>query len=559
MSNISLYVLLFSISLIHSSFLNYFWFDFNSLVNWNFEFTKVIFFNILSSLTIIFFLIESFLKKEIIKIYYKKILFFTISISILSTTFSISPFISLFWNQEKAHSLIFILNLIWIFIVLTNKKKHELDKFLKIYLISIFIVCIIWIKEYYFPSLNYQDDFNKAVSSFWNNSFLALSILLLIPLILKKYTLKYKFLYLFLLLFCLLLTKSLIAIIIFVIYLFFYFFWKNKWFIFSFLFILFWLSIIFLYFPEKLHSFLSRFYIWQNVISLYLSNFKNILFWYWFETLNLIFTKEKNPYLYIFENYWFIADRSHNLWLDILYSTWIIWFILSIYTSFQILKLTKNTYYFDIFIIFFIFCFFNFAWVSHYLFLILILALFIKNENIKLSLYNFNIKYIPFIISITIISINIYIIIFSTRFYIAEMHYKSWNLEKAINTFCYPKYYFEVWDFKKWLKYYDFPPIIYYQIMILKDDKNNLITNCNKLVSIYNIAENYIWCWNLMEKENYKKESLDFYKRWLSKLPNLWDKNSIYYNNFFVKYTISWNRFLSEKYWNLKQIIDLTK
>lgn len=555
MSNISLYVLFFATPLIHSSFLNYFWFDFNSLVNWSFEFTKVIFFNVFSSFTIISFLIERFFKKENIKIYYKNILFFIISVSITSTIFSISPFISFFWNTEKAHSLIFILNLIWIFIVLSNKKKEELNKFLKVFLLSLFVVCVIWIREYYFPSLNYEGQLNKAVSSLWNSQFLALSIILSLPIILKKYHSKYKFLWVFLMFFCLLLSKSFIWITIFVVYLLFSFFWKNKWFLLSFLLLITWSLIIFFYFPEKLHSFISRFFIWKNVISLYLYDFKNILFWYWFETLNLSFPKEKDPYLYIFENFWFIADRSHNLWLDILYSTWIFWFILATYISFDILKLTKNTYYFDIFLIFFVFCFFNFAWISHYLFLLLIFSLFLKKEWINTDWIKFKTNYL-IIIPIIFFLLSI---IYSTRFYIAETYYKSHKLDKALQTFSYPKYYIEDWDYEKWLDYYTLKPIDYYQNKVLTDDKKNLITNCKNLVSNYNIAENYLWCWNIMEIENYKKESQIFYKKWLSLLPDLWDKNSDYYNNFFVKYTISLNRFLSEKYWNLRRIIDLTK
>ncbi len=551
MSNIFLYVLFFSISLIHSSFLNYFWFDFNSLVNWNFEFTKVIFFNIISSIIIISYLIEGFLKKEKIKIYYKNLLISVVSISILSTLTSISPFISLFWNEFKAHSLIFILNLIWILVVLTNKKKEELNKFLKVFLISLFIVFIIWIKEFFIPSLNYQETLNKAVSSFWNNQFLALSIILLLPLIIKKFKLKYRLFIIFLLFFLLLLTKSFIWIIIFFIYCIFNIFWKKKWYIISALFLFIWSIIIFYYFPEKIHSFLSRIYIWQNVLSLYSTSFKNIIFWYWFETLDLIFSKEKNPYLYIFENYWFIADRSHNLWLDILYSTWLLWFSLALYITFLILKLTKYTYYYDIFIIFFVFCFFNFAWISHYLFLTIILSIFLKKDNLKIELSKFKINAI-FIIPIIFCLVSI---IYWTRFFIAEIYYKDLNLDKAMKTFTYPIYYFEFWDYEKWLSFYSSPPMPYYQYKIIKNE-NNLLINCENLVKNYNIAENYIWCWELLEKENYKKESQIFYKKWLSLLPDLWNKNSTYYDNFFVKYTISWNRFMSEKYWNIKKIIN---
>ncbi len=553
MSNLLLYILFFSISLIHSSFLNYFWFDFDSLVNWNFEFTKVIFFDIISSLIIISFIIEKFFKKDKIKIYSPAIMILIFVISILSTTFSISPFISLFWNQDKAHWLLFIWNLIWIFIVFTNKNKEELNKFLKVFLLSLFLVFILGIKELYLPSLNYQETLNKAISSFWNNQFLALNIILITPLILKKYKSKYNFLVIFFLLFVLILTKSFIWISIFLSYLFLKFLWKKKWFLFSFLGFIIWSIIVFLYFPEKLHSLFSRFYIWQNVLNLYMSSYQNILFWYGFETLDLIFPKEKNMHLYIFENYSFIADRSHNLWLDILYSTWILWFSLTLYITFTILKISKNTYYYEIFLLFFIFVFFNFAWVVHYLFLLIILALFLKKDDLKIDIikYKINIFYCIFII------FSIFSIFYSTKFYIAEIYYKKWNLDKAIKTFHYPKYYFEVWNYDKWLKYYNnFIPLDYYKNLIPKD-LNNLIANCENFVNNYPIAENYIWCGGILERENSKKESLIFYKNWLSKLPDLWNKNSIYYNNFFIKYTISWNRFLSEKYWNLKRIINI--
>ncbi len=553
MSNLLLYVLFFSISLIHSSFLNYFWFDFSSLVNWNFEFTKVIFFDIISSLIIISFLIEKSFKKDKIKIYYPTILFLIFVISILSTFFSISSFISFFWNQNKAHWLIFVLNLISIFIVLLNKSKEELNKFLKVFLSSLFITFILGIKELYLPSLNYQETVNKAISSFWNNQFLALSIILITPLVFKKYKSKYNFLVIFFLLFVLILTKSFIWISIFLSYLCFKFLWKKKWFLFSFLGFLFWSLIVFFYFPEKLHSLFSRFYIWQNVLNLYISSFKNILFWYGFETLDLIFSKEKNPYLYIFENYSFIADRSHNLWLDILYSTWILWFSLALYITFTILKISKNTYYYEIFLLFFIFVFFNFPWVVHYLFLLVILALFFKKDDLKIDISKYNINFIYYIFVI----FSIFSIWYSAKFFITEIYYKKWNLNKSIKTFHYPKYYFEIWNNENWLKYYNnFIPLDYYKNLIPKD-LNNLITNCENFVHNYPIAENYIWCGKILERENYKKESLIFYKNWLSKLPDLWNKESIYYNNFFVKHTISWNRFFDEKYWDLRKIINL--
>ncbi len=174
-----------------------------------------------------------------------------------------------------------------------------------------------------------------------------------------------------------------------------------------------------------------------------------------------------------------------------------------------------------------------------------------KKDNLKIELSKFKINAI-FIIPIIFCLVSI---IYWTRFFIAEIYYKDLNLDKAMKTFTYPIYYFEFWDYEKWLSFYSSPPMPYYQYKIIKNE-NNLLINCENLVKNYNIAENYIWCWELLEKENYKKESQIFYKKWLSLLPDLWNKNSTYYDNFFVKYTISWNRFMSEKYWNIKKIIN---
>lgn len=574
MSNIFLYILSFSLPLIHSNFLNYFWFNFNSLVNWNFEFTKLMFFNIISSFTIIFFLLEKIFKWEYLIIPFKKTIFFILILSILSTFFSISPTISFFGNQEKAHSLTMILWIIWIFIVLFNKDKKQLEKLLKIYIFSSFVVCIIWIKEYFYPSLNYYSEVYKAISTFWNNQFLALNILLVIPVLLNFYKNttnscnwlffpKIKYLndnrvYLFIItifIFCLFLTKSFIWITILILYLFFYKFWKKNWVIFSFLFISFGLFIIFQFLPEKIHSLLSRFYIWQNVLDLIWTNFKNIVFWNWFETLNLVFSKEKNPYLYIFENYWFIADRSHNLFLDILFSSWILWLFITFYTIYLIITKTYNNNYFYIFIIFISFCFFNFASIAHYLFLILIFVLILKNKN---NLDDTKLKTKNIIIKLILFSITIFywtIIINSFYFFSSEIYYKYWNINKSIEIFSYPNYYFSIWLNEKWLTYYKEAPQIYFQNLALQDSKNSIF-HCNNLVKNYSIAENYIWCWRLLEQNNYKSESNDFYKKWLLKLPDIWNSDSKYFWNYFVKNTITWNRFFSSKYWNIEEIIN---
>nr|MDD3720470.1 O-antigen ligase family protein [Candidatus Gracilibacteria bacterium] len=445
-----------------------------------------------------------------------------------------------------------LLNLLGIFIVLINKNKDFLEKILKISFISLFIVIIIGIKEYYFPTLDYQITINNAISTFGNNQFLGLYLLLFLPLIKSNFKNKIHYILLFFLYFLLLiLTKSFISVSIFIFYFIFLFSGKNRGIGLSFLFLIIGFLTIFFYFPEKLHSFLSRFYIWQNTLSIIGGNIKTILLGNGLETLDLVFSKEKNPYLYIYENYGFIADRSHNIWIDILYSSGVLGLLLSIYILYLTLKEIKNTKYFSVFIIFFIFTFLNFAGIVHYLLLILFLAISLEKKQIK----SYNISGINLGFIIALILYLTFCIISCFKFYIAEINHKNGNILKAINDFSYPNYFIENGNYTKGLKYYKIKPDIYYKVLILTD-KKNLLNNCYEYIKFYNIAENYIWCGEKLENENYKNESLIFYKNGLSLLPDLWNKNSTYYEDFFIKHTISGNRFYSEKYSKIKEVIE---
>ncbi len=551
MSNIFLYILVFTLPLIHSSFLNYFWFDFNSLVNWNFEFTKVIFFAMISSLVIISFFVERFLKKRTIKIIYPKILIMILLLIISWTFFSISPFISLFWNNIKWHWALMILNLLWIFIVLINKDRKLLNKLLKISLLSVFVVLLIWIKEYFFPSLKYENTINSTISTFWNKQYLSLYLLLFIPIIFNNYKPNLKNILFYLLFFLVFfLTKSLISIWLFFVYLLFFLLGKKRWFLTSIIFFIVWFLIIFFYFPEKLHSFISRFYIWKNTLSIIFWDLKIIIFWNWFETLDLVFNREKNPLLYIYENYGFTADRSHNFFLDIFYSTWIFWLILGLCVCFLVYKETKNTIYFASIILFFAFSFFNFSSIVHYVFLLLIISIVLVEKN-KNTLTIKNKKYLFFVPIIFYFFSLFYFI----NFYFAEINYKNYQIQKALNIFKYPAYFIENWMYEKWLKYYKIKPEIYYKNLII-NDKENLLENCREFTNYYKTAENYFWCWSILELENYKNESLVFYQKWLLLIPDLWNLNSKYFNNFFIKHTISWNRFYSKKFSNIKEVLE---
>jgi hypothetical protein len=77
----------------------------------------------------------------------------------------------------------------------------------------------------------------------------------------------------------------------------------------------------------------------------------------------------------------------------------------------------------------------------------------------------------------------------------------------------------------------------YYQekIYTLHDPKKD----CENMITLYPSVENYFFCGAIFENISDTNTAIYFYKLGLIKLPNIWDKNSPYWNIFFVKKTIT--------------------
>lgn len=567
---ILLILLVFSLAFINSHLFDLVWIKLDFLyVSWNFEFTKVIYFNILSSFIIFLFFIHSvFIDKKL------KIPFFIIFVFIailLSTIFSISPFTSLFGNNDKWHGLIMFINLIWLFIVIYNQKKKFINTLITSFLFSAFFVALIWIWQYYLPIFDYWDLSNRSVSTLWHPNYLVLILLLSIPYLLNK--ILYKQIYSYVILFtiisvCLFLTKSAWWILIFIFYCTYilnkkYNVIKNKstFYITVLVFLIASSIIILVTYPEKLQSFISRFFIWSSTLDLIFSNPKQFIFWYGFETLSLTFEKSKSIYLYIFENIWFTADRQHNLILNIFYHTWLVWVSLFWYIVYRFLKFNVqdkkliNKYYTHTIIIFIIFTLLNFASIISYLILLLFIIKVLNKVQIK-QIENSYIKYI-LILFISIIS---FIWLHSSyNFYKAETYAYQNNYNKAIDTFKYnPEYYYNLWQYEKWLNFWYYKWEFYFYSLI-STDLLDIESNCGKLVTHFPTPENYFYCWEFLEYLAKEDLAIAYYKNWLNLLPDLWNTDSKYYNNFFIKKFIDWKRFFSEKYSNINSILDKVK
>ena len=341
-----LVILLFwSLPLINSRLFEFIWIDLWLTVSWNYEFTKVMFFNIFSSIIIIYYLLCLYVYKTGLKTT-KNLNLFLIwfwGLIFISTLLSSSSLISFFWNTSKAHWFLMWNNIIWISYILYNILDEKIFQKINLSLvISAVFISIIWIKELYFPSFEYWDLSNRLLSTFWHPNYVALFLLLILPYIfevkiktkniIKKYV--YCFIWMFLFI-SLLLTKSAIGIFLSIIYLLHRFIpfsskYKYIWWI---PLILIWAVLIFKFYPEKIHSFISRFYVWETTLRIIFSDIKILFFWVWFENIIHYFDNYKSEYLYVFENIGYTSDRPHNIFLQFFVHLWIwwLWFISCMY------------------------------------------------------------------------------------------------------------------------------------------------------------------------------------------------------------------------------------
>lgn len=520
---LSLVILL---ALVNSHFFDLLWIKWWFYVNWNYEFTKTIFFNIFSGLIILLFYISNFWKK----IKFSNLIYIPIFLLIITSIFSKFPLTNIFWEAWKWHWLLMFINLIWLFIVLINQEKKFLVKTIKTFIYSSIFILFFWFKEYFFPTFDYWNLSNRAISTLWHPNFLALYLIVLIPFLINEIKNNIYKIILFLSLILLFLTKSIVWISLLIAYL--IFIWKNKinkkyFYLLIFSLISIWIFIIYkFWFITKLNSFISRFYIWETSFKIIFSDIKILLFWAWADSLSYIFNTYKSAELYIFENIWFTADRNHNIFIYIFYHFWIFNLIWFLYLLLFLFKNYKNNPYYNSIILFILFCFLNFSSIVTYFFIIILLSYIFKN---KIKTYNK--IYSIFIMSL----ISLFWVVWSFIYYIEE--YKS---KLTATTYIQNKYYLELKSEKPKNKIID------------NSKLNNL---CETLTKEIPTAENYFYCWNLYWS-NDKEKSIIYYKKWLEIIPDMRNNNSKYYDSFLIKLLFSRERFFSEKYSNLKEILN---
>lgn len=527
MNFVSFFILfLFSwVSLLHSAL-------FPVLQVWgNYEFTKVVFFIIAIGIFSPFFL----WKRDICLSRIWGTFLLWVFISFL---FSPSLLISLTWWAEKWHGLLFFFSLFLssgIFFQLTEKERKSIKKFLPFLLGCI---CIIAIKERFLPSYPYGDLSGRAFWTFGHPSYLSGILLFSFPFLFSQLkesnTPQTKILFI-LVVGALILTLQWLAILLLVLYII-IISTKNtsNW--------LRWggitsllsggILLIFL-FPEKLHSLLSRFPIWHTVINIIFSSPQTFFLWVWPEMLSEVFASYKTLFLYIFENFWFTADRAHNIFLDYWVQFGIIPVIILWYWTYFLIKTYKKNPVYDAIILVVLFELFNFPSITLYLLILFFLPEIFKNRKDCIIIHSRTLK-------VGLSLLLIWSAFITGNFYLSEMYRYKGNETKAN----------QIYLLKRWNTYKSEND--YRDFILRKGQKEQ---TCQQLTQQFPSAENYFFCWEVfknIEKINISKE---YYQTGFAKLPDLRNKNSPYWDNIFVSSTITGNRFFSPKYGDIKTAI----
>ncbi len=657
LTKLLLILLFFTLPLVHGNLLPTLGIHFSLSVSGNFEFTKVMFFNILSGLIFL-----SFFGERVHKLYLAPfspwgkgwdsgITWRTFGIGgfflilFLSTLFSTSSFISLIGDTEKWHTALMYLNLLGLFFILKSLEKSFLQKLIFTSIFSGICFSILVIKEFFLPSFDYGDLANRALWSFGHPNYLAGYLLLVLPFVLcQKCSLfpldlreRIQVWVMFpLILLTLLLSKSIVALFLALWYIIYTLLsalspcrrqvkegvlarlswswsvvelergiawsqknWKKSIVAIIFLWVFSFISLILLifYFPEKLHSFLSRFYLWETTLRIIFSDVKIFFIWAGAETLPYFFDSFKVPEVYIYENFWYTADRAHNFFLDIWFQFGIFWVFLFLYLIFSLCKMeypkgegfcslvssTKEEGLFSSstkisLLLFLLFGIFHYFSISSYVVWVLILSISTPDTSIQLSpargkskLQNVVSPLLAgedrerscvetawdrsvlwfFLLLMTLISLTGSY--FSLQLYRAELAFASWNTKLAQEIFSHPKYLIELWEYKQAQKLE--------WILSSQNLKEQILTeperlqNCDTLTWVFPSVEHHFYCgdifWKLWKQDIAKK----YYRQGLQKLPDLWESDSAYWQQYFVHKSITGHRFFSPKFSDISEIL----
>jgi hypothetical protein len=384
-----IYFCLFTSFFLFSHILYLFWIQQNISIFWiwGFEWVKSVILSGLWILCFIFLLLfhDKHSEKNNALWLYSWIIILSV---MLSSMFSIWLWDFFFWLSEKHHWWLYYISLLFIFVAMAIwYKKSDYYNTLKIIFIFFIILGLYWIiqKLWLDPLSSYYQtrvSLTRIFWTLWNANYLAWLAIILLPL---TQLLKNKYYKYWLFVFCLLiliLTESYFWLVLTSIYLLYKSYSINKKLFLSWVILFFTISLHVFnnIWIEKLWSFKARPYIWVSTISAIFESPKSTLIWNWSDTLQEIFDHHKHEKLNIYETSSYTADRSHNIFLDLLYFFWILWWGIMIFFLLYSVKLSNNIYITESIILFLLFFSFNIPVTIHFLIIVLLLAWIYQNK-----------------------------------------------------------------------------------------------------------------------------------------------------------------------------------
>jgi len=578
LTKLLLALLILTLPLIHGRVFQTLGFDIWLIVSGNFEFSKALYFNVFSAVIFtVFFLEYIIIWKHMLQIRQSEKLWLIAAILVLciSTYFSFSPFISLIWDLEKWHTSLLYINLIGIYIVFRHIKNTS--SLIYAFILSWMLASAIALKELYYPSFDYGALWNRALWTLWHPNYLSGYLLLLLPFTFcslspfpkGRIQVGIKIWIALLFLTTIILCKSLIALFLAIAYV--IFLWGRK----NMIFFPFPLRrglgwgvilgltvlaafVLIKYFPEKLHSLISRWYLWETTLAIIFSDIKILILWAGPETLPYYFNSFKVPELYIFENFWYSADRPHNFFLNIFYHFGLLWVWVFLYLLYKLFSLYQRKYpkgegfkpveyiWFLCLLLFLLYGVFHYFSISSYLLVIFALSLIPHSKIQTQNTWKIFISAMMFISLLWAFT--------SLRLYAWEIYYAKSEYRNALEMVFHPKYFLSFWEIEKAAKLEWIISEKNYKTQITLTEDTSAW--CKNLTQAYPSAENYFYCWRVLEQEWKINISHDYYQSWLNKLPDLWNSSSPYWEQYFVKNTITGNRFFSPKFWDINSILE---
>lgn len=300
----------------------------------------------------------------------------------ISSLLSIWNWDFIFWLSEKHQWWLYYLSLLSFYtaIFIWFKKK---DFYSILNIIFIFFIILWWyaiFQKLWIDPLSelYQTrvSLTRVFSTLWNANYLAWTALIILPLTLLIKNKYFKFWLFIFSLFILILTGSYFWIALAWLYILYYVYKYNKKMFLSSVIIL-WIIIIYIFnnlWIEKLWSMKARPYIWKSTITAITESPKTLFIGYWPDTLQQVFHNYKAPELNKFETSTYTADRSHNIFIDLIYFFWLFWWWVIIYFLLNAIKIAKNKEIKLSLILFLLFFSFNIPVTIHFVIIILLLA-----------------------------------------------------------------------------------------------------------------------------------------------------------------------------------------